>query len=198
MDGVATDGVGGGSLVLHSDTIAAVEGDEVGLAGRGAADDVVGGVGGRTAEDPHPMLSVGDGGGARSIRADVVPQDGVAAGARDVDAVGLVARDDVALGIRSAADNVVLGFATYVQAGVVGHGGVPSGVGADVVPLDGILVTRDFYAIAIAVRDNVPPHDVAITREIDAVPSAPGDDVALARTAAADDVALRPGLYVDT
>ncbi len=95
FDGVEADGAGVDAV---GDAVAAVAGDDVPIARRGAADGVVG------AAQEDAVELVADGLVAAGIGADVVALDGDADGrVLEVDA-GLVARDDVGVGGLGPAD----------------------------------------------------------------------------------------------
>jgi hypothetical protein len=164
-DEVALDNVVGGAVAGDLDAVAVVARDDVARAQGGPADEVVP----RAAGNEDAVVGVAEVGGPVAVGADVVALDDVAERARGADLnAGAVAGDDVALRGRDAADRVPAAEDVDADAGVPKHSRARA-VGADVVAEDAIVVARGI--------------------DLDAVQLVSGDDVALSRGDAADDVA---------
>src|SRR5262249_41207836 len=88
------------------------------------------------------VAGVGDCAGAGRVRADVVPLDGDVVTVRGghAHAVAVVARDQVARPRHRAADQNVVDVLDHVDAVGVAERGLPRGVGADAVALDGDVI----------------------------------------------------------
>src|SRR5262249_7854554 len=116
----------------EGDAIAATPGGDVALGGINTAHGVVARV-----VDGDAQAAIGHAAGAVFVRGGVVADHPVASGGGAVDEGPLaqVAGDDVALGGRGAADDVV-GRVVHPDAAQVGRTGHPRGVGAEVVPFD--------------------------------------------------------------
>ena len=108
--------------------------------------------------------SVGDSNPAGIVGADEVVDDGVVVrvGLRDVDAE-VIAGDDIALGDRGAADQVVVGAVYDLDTReAIAQGGRAGHVGADVIALDDVAAAAvDCDAVAAELVDDQPLNGAA-------------------------------------
>ncbi len=113
-------------------------------------------------------MSVTQGTGAGHVGADEVALDGDRVVANELDAIGLVAGDDVARGDGRAADGYLAGTPDEDPRDAIGHLGGAGGVGADEVALDcGADNTAQCDAIAAIARDDIArPRGGAADREV--------------------------------
>ncbi len=153
-----------------ADTVAGVEGDDVALARLRASYSVT-----LRGVNKHAVAPVSDGNGAAGVRADVVAPNLVdrGPGTGDVNAVAVVAGDDVARPGRRPADRVA-GRAVDVHAvaGVAQVGGAGD-VGADVVALEEIAAVRaDLDAVTTEAVDHQTFHRAATGSDVQPVDGA--------------------------
>ena len=158
LDQIAKPLVGQNIRQWQQHATATVESDGVSFAGLGSADQIVGAV--------HPnAVAIHDAarcpvpkwGNPVSRDADQVALDRVECPAgRDQDAVAEVARNDIGSSGRVAPNQGVGDVAVDVDARAIGNRRRAGGIGADPVPLDGVVRTEHLDAIAIGiVRDDI-------------------------------------------
>ena len=129
---VAQDAVAGGRRPTTATPVVAVEGDDVGLAGGGAADDVTS----VALTDEHAVAAVAEVAGAGLGRCrSGCPARGLPSAPTEEDAVVVVAGDQVARRRRRAAD-LGAGGAVDEDAVAVAAGGGAGGVGAEEAAVD--------------------------------------------------------------
>ncbi len=134
-DEVALDHAVRGKLQIHAEKIA---GDDVAGARRRVADGVVA----CSPFDDDARAVVADGRGVRGVRSDQVSLNHIVirVEAADGDAVGDVARNNVALSRQRAANEVVAGLRTDQNAGAVAPGVIAIDIDAKVIALNRVVI----------------------------------------------------------